>query len=84
MLRPGCRLTGLARDCHKDIYEVQPNKLTCSIEEARMTAAQYTCTMTQIGFPVDGSPDVPYTITFPFLLLAGYQGVATAGHSGTC
>ena len=32
--------------------QFQPNKLARSVEEAKLTAAEYT--LTQIGFPVDG------------------------------
>ena len=33
--------------------QFQPNKLARSVEEAKLTAAEYT--LTQIGFPVDGA-----------------------------
>ena len=32
--------------------QFQPNKLARSVEEAKLTAAEYT--LTQLGFPVDG------------------------------
>ena len=46
-LVPGVQVTISALN-----LQFQPNKLARSVEEAKLTAAEYT--LTQIGFPVDG------------------------------